>query len=111
MADRIYMFYSHDDIAKILELPALPFDVMYPDRATYMKRSVLEYVKALRDAHTTGVDQSHAGQAGADTGVLAIDPNGFPVAPRTHSWKKVTKGDLEPLYRCYITQHYSTWHY
>ena len=99
------MFYSHDDIAKILQLPALPFDVMYPDKAMYMKRSVLEYLKALQDAHAPGVDQSEAGQAGA--GVLTIDPNGFPIAPRTQSWKKVTRGILEPLYRLYMTEHYS----
>jgi hypothetical protein len=80
---------------------------MYPEKALEMKKMVLDYIKVLRRAH---FDLS---QNSADENVnalprirLDLDPDNFPIAPRPTSWSKVTKVELEPIYRLYMKQHY-----
>ena len=61
---------------------------------------VNEYIKTL---------QATAGTpAGPSNGNITIelDTDGFPIVPRPPSWDKITKEELEKLYRTYITQHY-----
>lgn len=77
---------------------------MYPDKAKEMKRTLLDYIKALKNAHVRNADIAETAEQ--RKGTLEINENGFPLAPRTHSWPKVTRADLEPLYRLYITHHY-----
>jgi hypothetical protein len=113
------LFLRHDDIADLIGLPALPFKVMFPDKAKEFKCSLLEYVEILfkqfvgpgAPSTTTG----HTGVTGTDEsqakGTLEIHSSGYPVAPRTNKWKKVTRNDLEPLYRMYITEHYRKCYY
>lgn len=96
---------SHDDIAKLMRIPAMPFDVMYPEKAKEIKRMVNEYVKVLRRDHFINIQDPNNG---VQKPTITIDETGYPVAPRPQSWTKVTKADLEPLYRFYITQHYRT---
>jgi hypothetical protein len=38
-------------MAKLLGVPAMPFDIMYPEKAIKFKRTVLDYIKVLRRAH------------------------------------------------------------
>lgn len=98
---------SHDDIAQLLEVPAMPFDVMYPDKAKEMKRMLLEYIKVLRSAHIGNIQNGGDNLVnGIQRNSLKIDSSGFPVAPRPINWSNVTKADLEPIYRLYITRHY-----
>lgn len=74
-----------------------------------MKRAINEYLKTLLLAKDRGAEKQ---DRSADMhGTLEINPDGYPVAPRTQSWRKVTKADIEPLYRMYITQHYRTFRY
>jgi hypothetical protein len=94
---------SHDEIAKFLGVPAMPFDVMYPDKAKEIKRMVLDYIKALRSAH---INNSNDITDAQQKNVLQIDEKGFPIAPRPQSVSKSTKADLETIYRLYITRHY-----
>jgi hypothetical protein len=92
-------------MAKLMGVPATPFDIMFPDKAKEMKRMVLEYIKVLRRAHfniTSGDDIAN----GLQRDTLQIDESGFPLAPRPQSWTNVTKADLEPMYRLYIARHY-----
>jgi hypothetical protein len=95
-------------MAKLLGVPATPFDIMYPDKAMEMKRSVLDYIKVLRSAHMSNVQ--NAGEDitnGFRKNSLQVDDDtGFPIAPRPTLWSKVTKAELEPIYRLYITRHY-----
>ena len=94
-------------MAKFLGVPAMPFDLMFPDKAKEMKRNVLEYIKVLRRAHFNNTQ--NAGEEitkGIQRNTLQIDESGFPLAPRPQSWTKVTKADLEPIYRLYIARHY-----
>lgn len=98
----------HDEMAKFLGIPAMPFDAMYPEKAIEMKRMVLDYMQVLRQAHSinsqfTGEDIANA--LPRLTG-LDCDPDEFPIAPRPTSWSKVTKVELEPIYRLYIKRHY-----
>jgi hypothetical protein len=103
---------SHDEMAKFLGVPANSFDLMFLDKAKEMKRMVLDYIKLLRRAHfennthtqTTGEDISN----GFERNRIQTDESGFPIAPRPLSWTKVTKVELEPLYRMYIARHYRT---
>ena len=94
-------------MAKFLGVPAMPFDIMFPDKAKEMKRTVLDYIKILRNAHfsssqNTGDEITN----GLQKNTLQIDESGFPVAPRPQSWLKVKRDDLEPIYRMYMTRHY-----
>jgi hypothetical protein len=99
--------FSHDEIAKFLEVPAMPFDVMFPDKAKEMKRMMLDYIKILRRAHAEGYqDAGEEIMNGIQRNTLQIDETGFPKAPRPISWLSVTRAELEPIYRLYITKQY-----
>ena len=94
-------------MAKFLGVPAMPFDVMYPDKAKEMKRMILEYIKVLRRAHfDNSQNASDETTNGFQNDTLQIDDTGFPVAPRPISWTKVKKDELEPIYRLYMARHY-----
>jgi hypothetical protein len=83
---------------------------MYKDKAMEMKRLVLDYIKVIRRAHLN--NSQNAGEEvtnGIQKDTIQIDSSGFPVAPRPQSWKNITRSDLEPLYRLYLTRHYRRW--
>jgi hypothetical protein len=99
--------HSHDEIAKFLGVPANPFDVMFPAKATEMKRMVLDYIKILRQSHLQNsqhIDDEMVN--GLQKYTIKIDESGFPVAPRPQSWSSVKKNDIEQIYRMYMTVHY-----
>jgi hypothetical protein len=80
---------------------------MHKDKAIEMKRMVLDYIKTLRRTHLN--NSQIAGEdvtKGIQKDTIQIDSSGFPVAPRPQSWNNVTRSDLEPLYRLYLTRHY-----
>jgi hypothetical protein len=94
-------------MAKFLGVPAMQFEVMYPEKAKEMKRMVLEYMKVLRRAHIdNSQNTSNETTNGFQNDTLQMDDSGFPVAPRPISWTKVKKGDIEHIYRLYIARHY-----
>lgn len=96
-------------MAKLLNVPAVQFELMYLEKATEMKKMVVDYVKILRRDHFSN------SQAAEDTEkkVLETDENGYPVGPQLHScqWSKVTKAELEQMYRLYISRHYRKSYY
>lgn len=94
-------------MAKLLNVPAMAFDMMYPDKAKEMKRVVLDYIKVLRstymeESQNSGDDEPN----GFPRNAIRTDVSGFPLVPRPTAWEKVTKADLEPIYRLYMTKHY-----
>jgi hypothetical protein len=94
----------HDDIAKLLQVPAMPFDIMFPEKATEMKRMLLDYIKLLRRDH-------FGDTAGADNDinknqVVQIDDSGFPKAPDPETLANIKSSELQGLYRLYITRQY-----
>jgi hypothetical protein len=97
----------HDDMAKLLGVPAMPFDIMYPEKAIEFKRTVLDYIKVLRRAHQD-ISQGDVVDVvnGIERNTLKVDATGFPLAPRPQSWTKVTRADVEPIFRLYMTRHY-----
>lgn len=79
---------------------------MHEEKAQDIIRTVLEYI-------TTVEASRHAGSgAGSGAGnrknelTIVVNPDGFPIAPCPPSWDKISKKDLEKLYRTYITLHY-----
>lgn len=87
----------------------MPFDVMYSDKAKEIKRMVLDYIKTLRSAHISNSQNANGEiENGPQQNALQIDEKGFPIAPRPHSGSKITKADLETIYRLYIARHYRT---
>ena len=94
-------------MAKFLGVPAMPFDVMFPDKAKEMKRMILEYIKVLRRAHfDNSQNASDETMNGFQNDTIQIDDSGFPVTPQMISWTKVKKDNLEPIYRLYMARHY-----
>ena len=77
-------------------VPCKSFTEMHPDKAKDILQMVNEYIKTVRAS------------AGARNGNLTIesDPDGFPIVPSPPNWDKISKDDLERLYRTYLTQHY-----
>jgi hypothetical protein len=68
---------------------------------------VLDYIKIIRRDHFSFPQTSeNDDDNGLKINTLDIDPTGFPLAPRPHSWAKVLKVELEPIYRLYITRSY-----
>jgi len=95
-------------MAKFMGVPAQPLDIMYPEKAKEMKRLVLDYIKVLRRSHFNNTQNASEDITnGFEKDVIVIDESGFPLAPRPDSWSGVTRGDLESIYRLYITRHYS----
>jgi hypothetical protein len=68
-----------------------------------MLRTVKEYITNLQDSIGAG--------SGAEpsTGNLRIevDADNFPKVPRPPSWDKISKIELEKIYRSYLSSHYS----
>jgi hypothetical protein len=79
---------------------------MHEDKATEIMRTVHDYVQTVKASSRTGAS------SGAGSGIrnlnIALDNNGYPIAPCPASWDKTTKTELEYLYRTYITEHYRT---
>lgn len=75
--------------------------MMFEEKAAEMKKSLSEYIKILREVHYPGGQpEQHI------AGVLEVDTNDWPKAPRPPSWEKVKKIKLERTYRMYMTRHY-----
>ena len=89
---------------------AVPFDVMFPDKAIEMKRMVFDYVKVLRRSHSNSTIMPDVISNGLEKLTLQIDETGFPIAPRPQSWTKIKKDNLESIYRLYMTRHYRKLH-
>lgn len=79
---------------------------MFPEKAKEYKRDLLNYIEMLHKQFVGPcTPTNNTGNTGTP-GTLEIHSSGYPVAPRTGTWKKVTRNDLEPIYRMYITEHY-----
>ncbi|KAF8805301.1 hypothetical protein BYT27DRAFT_7258411 [Phlegmacium glaucopus] len=70
-----------------------------------IKRTIFEYVKTLC-AQKSRCAGAGAGPTSQDILAVNIDAEGFPVAPSPVSWEKISKDDLERMYRTYMTLHY-----
>lgn len=108
-AKSLLISQSHDEVAKLLGATAMPFDVMFSDKAKEIKKLVMEYLKTIRRDHSQSADNETSN--GFQRNFLETDPSGYPIAPHPHSWSKVTRADLEPLYRMYIKRHYRMLYY
>lgn len=96
--------FSHDEIANILKVPARSFEETYPEKSKEFKRALVEYIETIRSANA---DLGADGAVGEKKKVaIELDSERFPIAPVINVEKKMTKDDLEPLYRLYMTQHY-----
>jgi hypothetical protein len=97
--------HSHDNIAELMRVPCQSFNQMYEEKVEDFMRTVMEYVKIVRSAASA---RSSPGAGSGETILdIELDSDGFPKAPTTESLEKITKEDLERLYRSYMTQHYS----
>ena len=99
-------FGSHDEIAQIMGVPSNSFEETHEDRATDMKHMVLDYIKTLQAICLTGAGTGPGGVGTSHGTIIHWDQDGFPLIPSSVSWDKVSKEDLEAMYRSYITQHY-----
>lgn len=99
---------SHDDVAEILGVPAHRFNDLHSEKANEMMRAVRAYVNTVREAKYSGIGANARSGPSAESGTITIqlDPNGFPIAPSPASWDKISKKQLEKLYRTYMTEHY-----
>lgn len=89
----------------------MPFDVMYTDKSTELKRMVLDYIKNIRRDYFSNLQANEDVESnGFKKNTLDINEAGFPLAPRPHSWTMVKRADLEGLYKLYITRSYRTFY-
>jgi hypothetical protein len=95
---------SHDDIGKLLRMPGNSFDHMYPEKGKEIKRMMLDYIKILRESHSQNIGDVI--RNGYEPNIIRTHESGFPIAPRPDSWSKVTKAELEPIYRMYVSRNY-----
>jgi hypothetical protein len=85
-------------------MPGNSFNHMYPEKGKEMKRMMLDYVKLLREAHSQ--NSGNVIRNGYEPNIIRTHESGFPIAPRPFSWTKITKAELEPMYRMYVTHIY-----
>jgi hypothetical protein len=69
-------------------------------------RTVNQYIKTVR-AGIGGAGTRTGAGIGNDHLEIKIDSDGFPIAPSPPSWDKITKDQLEKMYRSYLSHHYS----
>lgn len=74
---------------------------MFPEKAIEMKKMVIDYIKILQKDHFLNSQDD-----GIQKSILNIDDDGYPIAPRPQSGTKLTRAQLEPMYRLYIARHY-----
>ena len=80
---------------------------MYPEKAIKMKRMVFEYIKLLRQTHQDISQNANADIVnGIEAWTIKTDATGFPLAPQPQSWMRVTRAEVEPIFRMYMTLHY-----
>ena len=80
---------------------------MYPEKAIEMKRMVFDYIKLLRRTHQDISQNPNADVGnGIEAWTIKTDATGFPLAPRPKSWVKVTRAEVEPIFRMYMTHQY-----
>ena len=78
---------------------------MYRDASKEFSRKVYDYMKKL---HSTTVDGPGGGPGpGLDPLEIKLDSDGFPIVPSPASWNKISKDQLEKMYRSYLSIHYS----
>jgi hypothetical protein len=74
---------------------------MHEDKCEDFMRTVNEYLRTFRDNASAGAGDT----SGKRNVSFELDSDGFPILPRT-SWNKISKENLEKIYRTYITTHY-----
>jgi len=75
---------------------------MHQEKAEDIIRTVFEYITTVEASRHAGSGAGHQ----KNTLTIEVNPDGFPIAPCPPSWDKISKKDLEKLYRTYITLHY-----
>lgn len=98
--------HSHENIAEHLGNTCKSFKQMHESKATEIMRSVHEYIKTVKAGARTG--------AGAGSGpgfrnndiTIEFNQDGHPIVPTPPSWDKITKIELEKLYRTYLAIQY-----
>ena len=105
------IYHRHDNLAKILGVPTLPFAKVHKDFAAEIKRSVGFYVKNLLKMvnPTDGVTGPVAAPS-ASRPQLEVDSTGYPKVPTSLKLSSFSKRDLEHLFRQFMSQHYCTCH-
>lgn len=68
-------------------------------------RMVNEYYRTVRETANAGAVAGAGAGVGTGIPVIQFDSDGFPIVPAT-SWNKISKEDLEKIYRTYLTTHY-----
>ena len=94
--------FSHENISELLGIPCKSFVEIYTDKISDIQRSLHDYIKTFK----AGVQGRSSTSTSTSVTNINLDPNGYPLAPPPGSLDKITKLDLEKLYRTYITQHY-----
>ena len=69
-------------------------------------RTVNQYVKKVYAASVSGTGIGIGTGTGTDPLAIKLDSDGFPIAPSPASWDKITKDQLEKMYRSYLAIHY-----
>lgn len=104
---------SHDQIAKLHNVPSKKFEHSYSEESEAMKKALMEYMKTLNSiglnaGASAGASPCPSAGAGASKESIAIriSPEGYPIAPCPDSWDKIPKQEMEQIYRTYIMTHY-----
>lgn len=88
-----------------MSVPARPFEAMYHDKLTEIKRLFWEYMTSLREAkNPTGLGSAQPKETAP---ALKLDENGIPIIPSPWVSGNHKKKDLEALYSSFLAQHYS----
>ena len=94
--------FSHDNMSQLLRIPSKSFNDTNEAKTNEIILLLSEYIQTLKGSR-------RAGRAGAGTGIqtnIDMDPDGYPILPTIATWNKISKADLETMYRSYITIQY-----
>jgi len=88
-------------MSQLLGIPSKSFKDTNEAKTNEIILHLSEYIQTLKGRRRAG--------AGAGTGIqtnIDMDPDGYPILPTIATWNKISKADLETMYRSYITIQY-----
>lgn len=81
---------------------------MHEAKATDIMRSVHDYIKTVKAGARAGAGPMSGPDSRNTNITIELNPEGYPIAPTPPSWDKITKIELEKLYRIYLGIQYGT---
>jgi hypothetical protein len=98
--------FSHDNMSQLLGIPSKSFKDTNEAKTNEIILHLSEYIQTLKGSRRAGAGAGASAGTGIRSPNIDVDTDGYPILPTSATWKKISKADLEKMYRSYITIQY-----